>query len=258
MATAARQYTSDLSDQLGFLATWPPGVPMGLGMVGTIDDDQVFFPVTSLARLGTKFEESTVGGADETFAFASAGAVEFSFKAAGATSDLVPSVPQAQAGLGISFKREHATVFQASGINYTRIEDHVALQADVMALIKSGRWDRDWVIVTDLVHANSTTAIVSRSANAGAEFVLSAGVAAGGIELLSAEFKPRIVASRELQLSMLGSGDMTPLFRAKRAKRRFFSRRIELRGAFSDDFEKLDTEDIDDNLFEDIKVYGAL
>jgi len=227
-------------------------------MVGTIDDDQVFSPVTSLARLGTKFEESSVGGAGERFSFASAGAVDFSFKAAGATSDLIPSVPQAEAGLGISFKREYATVFQASGISYTRIEDQPALQASVIALIKSGRWDRDWVIVTNLVHSDATTAIVSRSPNARAEFALSAGVAAGGIELLSAEFKPRIVASRELNLSIVGSGEMTPLFQAKRAKRRFFSRRFELRGAFSDDLTKLDSDELDDDLFEDIKVYGAL
>ena len=258
MASAALQYTSELSGQLRFLATWPPGVPIELGMVGTIDDNQVFSPVTSLTRLGAKFEESSIAGAGERFSFASAGAVDFSFKAAGVTSDLIPSVPQAEAGLGISFKREYATVFEASGISYTRIEDQVDLQASVITLIKSGRWDRDWVIVTNLVHADSTTVILSRSPNASAEFALSAGAAAGGIELLRAEFKPRIVASRELNLSIVGSGEMTPLFHAKRAKRRFFSRRIDLRDAYSDDLTRLDSDELDDDLFEDIKVYGAL
>jgi hypothetical protein len=258
MVSAARQYTSELSAQLRFLATWPPGVPIGLGMVGTIDDDYVFSPVTSLARLGAKFEESSIAGAGERFSFASAGAVDFSFKAAGATSDLIPSVPQAEAGLGISFKREHATVFQASGISYTRIEDQVDLKNSVIALIKSGRWDRDWVIVTNLVHADSTTAIVSRSGNATAQVALSADAAAGGIELLRAEFKPRMVASSELDLWIVGSGHMTPLFHARRAKRRFFSRRIELRGAYSDDLTKLDSDEHDDDLFDDIEVYGAL
>lgn len=258
MPAAPRQYTSEVSDHLGFLATWPPGMPIRLGMVGTIDEDQVFSPVTSLARLGVKAQESEVAGAGERFTFASAGAVDFSFKAAGATSDLVPSVPQAEAGLGISFKREHATVFQASGISYTRVEDEVDLRNGVISLIKSGDWDRDWVVVTNLVHADTTTAIISRSAESGAEFALSANASAGGIELLNAEFSPRIVASKELNLWMVGSGNMTPLFHAKQAKRRFFSRKLELRGAYSDDFARLESDDLDDDLFKDITVYGSL
>ncbi len=106
MASAARQYARELGRQFRFLTTWTPGVRVALGDIGTIDDDNLFVRVASLADFGISCDETTETEAQEKFDYASAGAVTIGFKAAGSSSDLVPNVPSAKAGLGIHFSRE--------------------------------------------------------------------------------------------------------------------------------------------------------
>ena len=261
MATAARQYTTELGRELRFNATWTPGMPLALGIIGVIDDDNVFVPVSSLGQFGIGFKETQPGtDSKETFNYASAGAVEIGLKLAGKPSDLTPNLPIERAGLGIRFNRDYATVFRADGATHSRMADELSLAKEVISLIKAGLWDKEWSIVTHLVRAASTTALVARSAGASIEFALSAGVSAGGLELLSADADVRTFASREMQLTILAAGGMTPLFRAKRVKRRWWlSRKYKLRAAYSDELEQLEqtTKDLDDDLFEDTPIYNG-
>jgi hypothetical protein len=256
MASAARQYTAELKRELRYLASWPPGVRVELGDIGTIDGDNVFMRVASLRGLGISFKKAAASEGAQTFDYASSGAVEIEFKLAGQTSQLTPNVPSANAGLGIRFTREHATVFRADGAEHSRIDDLLTLRREVVSQIQAGRWDRDWSIVTHVVHAASTTALVARSAGSGIEFELSANVQGGGLELLSADAGLRTVASRDMQLTMVGTGGATPLFQAVRVKRRYFFGKPELRAAFSDDLRRLATEELEEDLFEDTPIYN--
>ena len=258
MSSAAQQYMSELHDEFGFLATWTPGMRMALGDIGVVDDEQGFLRVTALEEFGIGFKDVPAGAGTESFQYASAGGVEIALKLAGAVSPLVPNVPVDQAGLGVRFSRKHATVFRADGATQHRIANEVALAAEIASLIRDGRWDRDWSIVTHLVRAATTTALVARSAGSGVEFALSAGVQAGGLELLSADAGARAVSSREMQVTIVGTGGATPLYRARRVKRRWFSRKVELRATFSDEFEQLNPaeDENDEDLFEDTPVYG--
>jgi hypothetical protein len=261
MTTAAHQYTSELGRELRFNATWTPGMPLALGTIGVIDDDNVFAPVSSLGQFGIGFKEAEPkNGTTETFSYASAGAVDIGLKLAGKPSDLAPNLPIERAGLGIRFNREHAIIFRADGATHTRMADELPLAREVLSLIKAGIWDKDWTIVTHLVQATSTTVLVARSAGASVEFALSAGVTAGGLELLSADADARTFASRDMQLVIVAAGGMTPLFRAKRVKRRWLlSRKYELRAAYTGELEQLDqnTQDLEDDLFEDTPIYNG-
>jgi len=258
MSSAAEQYTRELVDQFKFNATWTPGVPLNLGDIGVIDNG-VFVPITSLDRFGVNLDATAENSGSESFSYASANAVEIGFKAEGEPSSFAPTIPLSDAGLGIQFKREKATVFQLEGATHVRIADEVALRDEVVSLMRANKWDKDWSIVTWLVKAASTTALISRSASSSIEFALSAGVNPGGIELLSVENDVRTVASREMQLTIAGSTNMTPLFRAKRVKRKWFIGRPELRAEFSaaayDATGRAETDD--DGLFDDDPpIYG--
>jgi len=260
MATAAHQYTAEIARELRFNATWTPGVPLALGMIGVVDRDNIFAPVSSLGQFGIKFKEAQPSnGGTESFDYASAGAVEIGLKLAGETSDLTPNLPKARAGLGIRFRREYATVFRADGATHWRIADELCLAEEVVSLIKAGRWDKDWSVITHLVRATSTTVLIARSAGASVEFSLSAGVAAGGLELLSADAGAATFASREMQFMILAAGGMTPLFRAKRVKRRWLWGKYELRASYSPELAQLErsTEQLDDDLFEDTPIYNG-
>jgi hypothetical protein len=260
MPSAARQYTNELKRELGFLAAWPPGARIALGDIGTINEDNVFVRASSLESFGILFRETSASEGIQTFQFASAGAVEIGVKLAGQTSPLVPNVPQASAGLGIRFTREYATAFRAEGVRQTRIDDQVTLAREVLALMRDKRWDRDWSVVTDVVHAKATTALVGHSAGSGAEFEVSGAAQGAGLELLSAEAGLRTVASRDMQLMIVGTKGTTPLFRAMRVKRKWFIGRRELRAAYSDELETLTTadEDLDDVIFEETPIYNGV
>jgi hypothetical protein len=260
MPSAARQYTNELKRELGFLVAWPPGARIALGDIGTIDEDNVFVRASSLELFGIPFKEAAASEGTQAFQFASAGAVEIGVKLAGQTSPLVPSLPQAKAGLGIRFTRKHATAFRAEGVRQRRIDDQVALAREVLALMRDERWDRDWSVVTEVLHATSTTALVGRSAGSGAEFEISPTVQGGGLELLSAQAHLRTVTSRDMQLMIVGTGGTTPLFRAMRVKRRWFVGEPEMRAAFSDELTTLTTadEDLDEDLFEEAPIYNGI
>jgi len=260
LPSAARQYTNELKRELGFLAAWPPGARIALGDIGTINEDNVFVRASSLELFGIPFKEAAASKGTQTFQFASAGAVEIGVKLAGQTSALVPSVPQAKAGLGIRFTREYATAFRAEGVRQRRIDDQVALAREVLALMRDERWDRDWSVVTEVVHATSTTALVGHSAGSGAEFEISGAAQGAGLELLSAEAGLRTVTSRDMQLMIVGTGGTTPLFRAMRVKRRWFIGKPELRAAYSDELKTLTTadEDLDEDLFEATPIYNGI
>lgn len=241
------------------MASWPPGVRVELGDVGTIDRDNMFVRVTSLASLGVPFGSESASEGSETYQYASSGAVEIGLKLAGKPSPLVPNVPISKAGLGVSFTRDNATVFRAEGAQHSRIDDQVALRDEVVSLVRGGRWDRDWSIVTHVVHATSTTALVGRSSGSGIEFELEAAIQGGGIELLSASAGVRTVASRNMELVMVGTGGATPLFRAVRVKPRYFLfGKPELRAAYSDQLERLASgEEEDEDLFEETPIYNG-
>jgi hypothetical protein len=262
MTTAARQYTTELGRELHFNATWTPAVQLALGTIGVIDDDNVFVPVSSVDNFGIGFKQVPVGkNSTETFNYASAGSVEIGLKLAGKPSTLTPNLPIERAGLGIRFNRENAIVFRADGATHWRMADEVSLAEEVISLIRVGRWDKDWSIITHLVRAASTTALVSRSSGAGVEFALSAGVTAGGLELLSADAEVSAFASREMQLTIVAAGKTTPLFRAKRVRRRWLlSSKYELRAAYSDELLDLKQteDDLDDDLFEDTPIYNGV
>jgi hypothetical protein len=273
MPSAAEIYTTELSRELRYLAMWTPGVPVQLGAIGSIANDHVFTPLSSIESFGIKYEDSTSHG-ETSLSFTSQGSVDVRFKAAGQTSDLVPSVPTAQAGIGVSFKREFATVFRADALTHHQIADQLHLAREILSLVRAGEWDRNWVFVTHVVEADSTTALVSNTRDAAVEFALGAGVASGGLDLLQAEFKPRVAATRDMAVTMVASGGLTPLFRASRVKRRWFVGSPQVRAAYAGDVEQFlddskslreelekleeNPEDLENEFLDDIPVYDNL
>jgi hypothetical protein len=253
MASAGAQYCAELARHLRFNAAWPPGVRIALGDIGQLDG-QVFMPLSSLGQFGVRIPATAPVASNIAFEYASAGAVRVSFKASGAVNPLLPNIPLDQAGLGIGFSRDAAVVFRAEGGSHRRFADESRLRTEIRSLIHARMWDRDWYVITDVITADSTAAMVSRSAGASVEVSVSADVAAGGLHLLTADAGATVVASRSMQLSIITTGGLTPLFRAKRVRRRWFSDRLELRGSYSDDFFR--AEEHDDDLFEDIPIFG--
>jgi len=268
MSPAARDYTSEIARRIGYLGTWLPNAPIHIGDIGTPDGQNVFVPMSSLIKLGINIDiESSVasnGGGDHGIGFTSKKGVEVAFKASGSTALALPHVPIDEAGIGFSFTRAHAVVFRADGLRHDRIADEIRLLADIRALVEADKWDPKWGIVTQVVHAESTTALVANSSGASAEFSVGAGVGSGGLELLRAEVGTKWAFEQDLAVDFFGQKGLTPLFRAKRLHKRWF-RKETLRAAYSAELSRGDltesdldvTEEAEDNIWEDTPVYGG-
>ena len=215
MAKAWDQYTKEMFEKFGYMATWTPGVQLELGDVGFIKD-RLFTRTTSLQNLGINFkvrEDKT----EETQKHASSGSVSIVFKAAGKAPALGSVLTQAEAGFTIDFKKNKATVYEAAGCVAPMIDDLVAVGKRILELYQKGEWNKDWVVVTELVQARSGTVLISNSSSAKVE--LSAkGTVVGMPSLadLSAEFQ--LAFSKDMTTVLISQTGLTPLFKARGVK----------------------------------------
>jgi hypothetical protein len=231
-----------------------------LGDVGTLDHDNIFVRETSLDAFGIGFDTVNASEGSESVDYTTAGAVDVGFKLAGKTSDLTPNVPAASAGLGVKFAREYAIAFHADGLTRERIADQRTLAREVLSLMRAKEWDDDWSVVTEVAHADSITALIGSSSQSGVEFELGADVSAGGLELLSAKTGVKTLTRRKMNLMMVGTGGTTPLYLARRVKRKWIVGPQELRASYADDLVQLKPadDDLDEGLFEDTPIHSAI
>ena len=125
MAKAWDQYTKEMFEKFGYMATWTPGVQLELGDVGVVKD-RLFTRITSLTNLGISFNKRD-DKTEELQKHASSGSVSIVFKAAGKAPAVGSVLTQAEAGFTIEFKKNKSTVYEATGCVAPMIDDQVAV-----------------------------------------------------------------------------------------------------------------------------------
>ncbi|WP_396625625.1 hypothetical protein [Luteitalea sp.] len=209
-----QQYCTQLQKNLtGLHANFPPNRPLALGDYGVKRDD-VFQRLGNIRTLGVAFT-ATEGTSESTIQFKSAGAVDVEFFAKGTAR--VGAVPAVNAGLDLKFTRENAVFFNAAGCTLTQVDDIAAVGEALAALLAAGRWDSGFYVVTSLVQAASTTAVVSSSR--GSEVGLEASSdLVPHIDLADASLKLRIKRSRSTALEIVTANGQTPLMQLSRLR----------------------------------------
>jgi hypothetical protein len=217
MGKAWDQYTKEMFEKFGYLATWTPGVQLELGDVGIIKD-RLFTRNTSLKNLGIAFttrEDKT----EEKQEHYSAGNVSLTIKAAGTAPALGSVLTQAEAGITLEFKKSKSTAYQAVGCVAPMIDDQVALGKTILELFQQGKWNKDWVVVTELVQAKSGTVLISNSSSSKIELSAKGTLTGGaptGIADVSAQLQ--LAFSKDMMTSLISQNGLTPLFKAKAIK----------------------------------------
>jgi hypothetical protein len=215
MAKAWDQYTKEMAEKFGYMATWTPGVQLELGDVGTVKD-RLFTRITSLKNLGISFtvrEDKT----EEIQKHSSSGNVSILFKAAGKAPALGSVLTQAEAGFTIDFKKSKATVYEATGCVAPMIDDQIAVGKKIIELYQKGNWNENWAVVTELVQAKSSTVLISNSSSAKIE--LSAkGTITGSPSLADVSAELQLAFSKDMMTSLISQNGLTPLFRARAIK----------------------------------------
>jgi hypothetical protein len=236
------RYAEEITENLGYGATWTPGTPLRLGTVGTFRNG-VLLPLSHLDSLGIEFETES-DPSPTTYTHMSEGDVSLSFKASGETDDAFQALAKAEAGAAVSFARGNAVLFSAGGCSETRVADVPGLEADLIRAAREGRWKPKWAVVTHLVEAESATIMLSTERGSRVELRAGGTVGQGPLDLADLSGGVSLASAGSLSQMIVAESGLTPLFHAYGIKRKLL--RDDYQGGF------MATDDAADDPFERI------
>jgi hypothetical protein len=218
MAKAWKVYTKEMAKKFGYLATWAPGVPLKVGDIGILRQN-LFRRIGGLEDCKISFEVRA-DTSPTSLSHVSDGKVTINFKPEGALSLPNSVLKQIQAGFTIEFSNENAIVFEANGCLNPSIQDQITLGQKIIDLYIKGQWNKDWVVITELVKTDSATVLISAAKEAKIEISVSGSISATNINLGDASANMKIEYMRNMHTRIIAEKgqSLTPLFRAQGIK----------------------------------------
>ena len=232
MGSLAAQYCEQIKNHFKvFYATFPPNQPYELGDFGILNDE-VFVRLGNVKnRFGLTFQVRAGEAKSPAIDFTSKGSVAVDFRTKAEAA--IGTVP-VKAGLDITFARENSVFFNAADCTLDSVEDQVALGEQIIKLYEQKKWEKKYAIVTGVLRAKSTTAIVSSSSNSSISLdAESPDIPA--INLADASLKLSVKRVKDVALKIVTEGELVPLMSLSKIQGGFFSEGDfgPLEGAFS-------------------------
>lgn len=162
-----KTYANTVNKQLDFLPTWPLDYYVKLGDVGVLEGN-IFKRTDTLERLGITGLQVRKGKGQVDLECTSENGVEV--EVGGEAKEVVTA--------DVKFNQEGAVFLRISDYESQQIESTDLLGKEILARYKRGEWDRNRVVVTEVVHASSATILVSGNGKASASFTLDSGLTA--------------------------------------------------------------------------------
>ncbi len=220
MSGPASQYAYELYTKFGYRATWLPGTPLKLGDVGVIND-HVFTRLAGLNDLGIQWKERSDPSAEDLF-YQSTSGITMAFKLAGEPVPAGSGLLEAKAGVSITFERQAAVIFAAKGCRVPSIENQIAVGEEIKKLYKAGKWDRQYYVVTEVVNAETFTALVSESGGGKLELIAEGALPQGAVGLADLKANFHVARSQSMHTQTIAQEALTPLFRVRRLARPWY------------------------------------
>jgi hypothetical protein len=214
-----QRYTKELRDHTNYLAIWLPNVQVAPGDLGRIKNHQFTF-VGRLSDFDIAFEHEE-GPTLADFEYFSKGAVSVDIKLAGDAPAAGSGLAQAEAGLTLSFSREHAVAFRAADCRSTRIANTLAVGRAVLALDEKDEWPDDVVVVTEVIEAGSATILIASSKGGKIDLRVSGTADVHAIHIADAEAGLGITRSSNMGMQVVAESGLTPLIRTSGVRKRF-------------------------------------
>jgi hypothetical protein len=201
-------------------AVWEPGTPLELGEIGEFSNGE-FQHVAYLADKGIPFKVIE-DPSSNPLNYGSKGSVTVSSKIAGKMT--IPGIHElapADAGLVVRFSREKSTLFEATGVRHQIIRDVDALEKDIISAYNESKWKYNWVVITDLIRADSATILISNGADASIELRATVDVPNMALTNMEAQFVPAF--TNNIETSIVAKENLTPLFKARGLRKHIFT-----------------------------------
>jgi soluble P-type ATPase len=212
MANPHKYYLQHMNDKTGYRSTWAPDKVLEIGQIGQLDRTGIFNVYTTLQKEGIPVEVSN-DVSDTEMDYTSNDSVDVSIKLSGAIPAAGSVLANADAGFQFTFKKENSVVFKTSGHKTHQIVNLAAITKKVLEKYKNDEWEKDWLIITELVVADTSTIIIGNSKNAGLELKANANVTAGQLKLTDASLGLTVAHEQGSTLKYITQNGLTPLYR---------------------------------------------
>jgi len=224
--SVAQIYTKGFHKQTRcYFAHWLPTYKLNLGSVGILEDGCIFKEIGQLHDFGIQFDplkDIIEDDSPSSLEMTSTEGVELYLKQSGQLNASLPSIPQANAGVGIAFGKEGAFVLRASQIFEPRIGNIPKLEESIIKACENGVWKSNYCILSRLVTAPYLDLIISESKNSKLELQADASFSGEGLGESKNQFS--VVSRSGAIVTMLGCKNVTPAFQLMGLKRRFFKK----------------------------------
>jgi len=216
------QYTQEMKSKFGYFATWNPGLSIKLGTFGVLKG-ALFVRIGEIGQRGVQFGKTPPSLTPINFSYNSKGAVKITTKLAGSIKPAGSALGEADAGIIVEFSKENAVLFETQKANTSSIDDTVVLGEQILDLYRAGKWDKNWVVVTELISAEAATILISNSAGAKIELKANANLQMPQLNIADAAFSFGIASDQNMETRIVAQHGITPLFRLMGIKSSLFS-----------------------------------
>lgn len=223
--------------------TWLPSYNLSLGDIISIGDDGGILRQSTLERQGISFEiregESPFNTDNEMNAD-----VDITPALQASTPAIGNVITYAEVGFDVHFNRDNSVVFKLSGPRLYSIDFLAELAPVILEKYREGSWQKEWMIVTELIKADSGTIIIAASAGTSISLRLQASVNAGPIEITNPLLTFDSSANTEITGTYIMS-NITPLYRCMGIKTSLFGTGFNTRALSDDEMKTLVLTEVD-------------
>jgi hypothetical protein len=244
-------YLRHMNSKTGYRATWDPGKPLTIGSVGRLDNSGIFSVFTTLEKEGIPVElrvDDTTADLDYT----SSESVTITTKLSGKVPVAGSFLTEADAGFNIEFKSDRSVVFQSQGNQTDQLTNLAEIKKMILQKYKEANWDKDWLVVTELVRAKSATIIIANSSNATLDLKANANMGAPSLKLTDLSLELMVAKEKGSTLKYIAQEGLTPLYRVMGIRKPFPFGEIDVvtKGKPVTDEVEFDIQDLDDRELE--------
>ncbi len=194
-----------------YFANWLPIEPVKIGDIGYLEG-KMFIHQLNISDLGYSLSGIEVKNniVDQNLSYKSKFQIENNISAKAQLAGV-------KTQFKLSFEDKNAVYIKTSGCILRRYSNKKELGDFVKKCFKEGKWEKDWVIVTDVVESANTTIIVSEDSGTNITFSVDATTTNITDELM-ADASLKVVASQNIGYSLVQKNNITPFFILSRLK----------------------------------------
>jgi hypothetical protein len=186
----ASKFVREIQRSLDYLPTWLPTTRLRLGDIVALEETGTRL-LGSIESYGIPMRTRPGTRAGMT-RHMTQGAVSIN------VNGKVANAPdEDQARVAIEFSEADAILFAASNCQSELVENLAEVGSEVVSLFRASCWQRKWLVVTEVIHAKTTSVLISQKAGAVLESTATTDLAGdwaalitGGIQLNAVPVRP--------------------------------------------------------------------